>query len=385
MGKMTQQYRPAAIIITVFLLSVALVLAARSDLFPFTLWFQHIPRTPVNVTAVPIGTINKPIRIDRPGFIENSTSIPLHTEFSGRVSEIYVTEGQAVKAGQPLLKLQGSSGPSGDSGPSTATGENQKAGVSQQVQDNYDNALKDVKRYQKLYEQGAIPRRQLEDAMVRLQQAQASLNNGQNAMSSTNTNAITTTLHGSATITAPIDGIVTGLSIAPGKTVQAGQQLMALGSGQEIEIVVHLDQNDLYLVDLGTTATAEVSNQTIMGQVSSIYPEVKDDKISSFLAHIKLTNNQDDLLKPGMPVNVRIDTGQSVTVPAVPTASIFQDEQGRNFIYVVANGTAVRQQISIGETIGDFTEITSNVPQEIMVITSNVNEIKNGDAIVVMQ
>ncbi|WP_232199085.1 efflux RND transporter periplasmic adaptor subunit [Thermosinus carboxydivorans] len=194
MGKMTQQYRPAAIIITVFLLSVALVLAARSDLFPFTLWFQHIPRTPVNVTAVPIGTINKPIRIDRPGFIENSTSIPLHTEFSGRVSEIYVTEGQAVKAGQPLLKLQGSSGPSGDSGPSTATGENQKAGVSQQVQDNYDNALKDVKRYQKLYEQGAIPRRQLEDAMVRLQQAQASLNNGQNAMSSTNTNAITTTL-----------------------------------------------------------------------------------------------------------------------------------------------------------------------------------------------
>jgi len=382
-GKMIQKYR-TPIALTALLLLVALTLAASYNLFPVTLWTQQIiHRTPVKVTAVSVNTINKPLRMARTGSSGHSASVPINTEFSGRLSELYVIEGQSVKTGQPLFKLEATSVSPGGDEPSHLVAANQKAGVSQQRQNNYDNALEEVNRYQKLYEQGAIPRRQLENAQARLQQAQANLANGQNALPSGKSTA--TAVNGSATIKAPIDGIVTGLSITPGQTVQNGQQLMALGSGQEVEIVVHLEQNDLYLVHLGTPATIEVSNQTIIGQVSSIYPEVEANQISSFLAHIKLTNNPDGLLKPGMSANVRIDTGKSATVIAVPTVSVFHDEQGRYFIYAVANGKAVRQPISIGETIGDFTEITSNVPQEMMVITSNIDTIKNGDAVAVVQ
>lgn len=381
MEKTTRQYRPATFI-AVSLLIVALVLAARYHLFPFTLWPHSVPQTPLAVTAVSISTVNKPIRIDRAGSIGNATSVPVYTDFPGLLSELYVTEGQTVTAGQPLLKIQGASG-AGDSESSSEAGTSQTAEISQQAQDDYDKAQKDVARYQKLYDQGAIPRRQLENAIARLQQAQASLNAGAGSTSSPNTNAPAPVFHGSATITAPTEGIVTGLSTAPGRAVQAGQQLLALGSGQEVELVVHLDQNDLYLVHLGTSATAEVANQTITGQVSSIYPEVDGTQISSFLAHIKPTNNPDGILKPGMPVNARIDTGQMAAVRAVPTVAICRDEQGQSFIYAAVNGTAVRLTVSLGDTIGDFTEVTSDVPQDAIVITSNVNEIKNGDAITV--
>ena len=369
MKKITQKYRKI-VELTALVFTVALLLAVSHNLLPVAVWTQHtISRTPVNLTAIPISTMNKPIYIARTGSIENSIAVPIHAEYSGRLSEMYVTEGQAVKAGQSLLTLQ----------VSTAPTTSQNTGGSQQAQANYDNALQEVNRYQKLYEIGGIPRRQLDIATAQLQAAKANLTNTQNNMPSANA-----TINGAITINAPIGGIVTGLSAAPGKTVQAGQQLLSLGSGQAVEIVVQLDQNDLYLIHLGTPGTIEVSQQTIAGQVSRIYPQIEANKNPAFLAHIKLSTNPAGLLKLGMSVAVRIDTGKSAIVPAVPKGSVFQDDQTRNFIYIAANGKAIRQQITIGETIGDFIELTSNLPQQSMVITSNMNEINDGDAITVL-
>jgi RND family efflux transporter MFP subunit len=367
--KISQQYRIIVALIAL-LFTVALLLAASYNLLPIAVWPQHIiAKSPIKLTALPIGTMNKPIPIARTGSIESSTSVPINADFSGRLSEIYVTEGQAVKAGQPLLKLQATKEPTA----------NQNTGISQ-IQANYDNALKDVTRLQKFYDLGAIPRRQLEIATAKLEEAKTRLTNAQSTIHSSNA-----TINGSVIINAPIDGKVTGLSTAPGKTVQAGQQLLSLGSGQEVEVVVNLDQNDLYLVHLGTPAIIEVSQQAIVGQVSRIYPRVEADQSPSFIAHIKLTTNPADLLKSGMAVTVRIETDKTALVPAVPTASVLQDDQSRNFIYLAANGKAVIQQITIGATIGDFTEVTSNLPQQSMVITSNVADIKDGDAIEVTQ
>jgi RND family efflux transporter MFP subunit len=356
--------------LTALVFTVALLLAISHNLRPLAVWSER-PQTPVALTAVPVGTVNKPVPIVRTGSIESSASVPITADFTGRLSEIYVTEGQAVKAGQSLLKLQAASD-------TIAT---QTTGVSQQTQDNYDNALKEFTRDQKLYAIGGIPRRQLEIATARLQEAKELLTNAGNAIQSANS----TIKDGFATISAPIDGIVTGLSTAPGKTAQAGQQLLSLGNGQDVEVVAQLNQNDLYLVHLGTAAAIEVSQQTIVGQVSRIYPQAEADQNPSFLAHVKLTAYPPGLLKPGMPVTAKFDTGQSAIAPAVPKQSVFQDDQGQSFIYLAVNDKAVLQPIRIGETIGDYTEITSDLPQPSLVITSNINDIKDGAAISVAQ
>lgn len=368
MKKFIQQYRIVTIIVPFVL--VALLLAASYHLIPFASWTQHTkPQAPITLTAVPLSTIDKPMQIARAGSIENAVSVPVTADFSGVLSEIYVTEGQAVKTGQPLFTLQASS-------ETPAVQENTSSAP--QAQANYDNALKEFDRLQKLFELGAIPRRQLDIATAHLQDAKESLANAQNTSGSP-----TAVVNGTATINAPTNGIVTGLSASSGKNVQAGQQLLSLGSGQEVEAVVSLTQNDLYLVHLGTPAAITASQQTIAGQVTRIYPKVEADQIASFLAHVKLTNNPEGLLKSGMSVMIDIDTGKSSTVPAVPTTSIFQDDQGRNFIYLADNGKATLQQITIGKSAGDFTEITSELPEQSMVITSSINELKNGDAITV--
>lgn len=344
------------------LITAAFLLALNGDLFSLK------SRPPVSVTTAPLSDISKPIRITRPARTESATSIPVNADFSGQLIELYVKEGQVVKAGQPLFKLEGS----------YEQTMNQTSIASPQTQASYEKALDEYNRYQKLFDIGAISRRQLDMAADRLQAAKENT-------SGVSMQPVSSIVHGYVTVNAPTSGIVTGLSNGPGGTVQAGQKLLSLGSGQDVEVVVPLGQNDLYLVHLGTPVTIEVSQQAVIGQVSRIYPQVDASQTPSFLAHIKLTNNPAGLLKPDMTANVSIDTGKSTIVHAVPTASIFIDDQDRNLIYIASDGKAKLQQVTIGETIGDFTEITSNLPQQIMVITNNINDINDGDSIAVMQ
>lgn len=357
-------------LLTILSCAATLLLASRFNLLPFEMWPQQtIPRTPVSLTAVPIGTINKPMQITRTGLLANAASVPINATFSGHLSEIYVTEGQVIKAGQPLLKIQ----PAANSATAQTIAE-----PSQQLQADYDNAVEEYNRYQKLYEIGAIPRRQMEDITAKLQATKERLTNLGKQSASVN-------IHEPTIITAPIDGIVTGLSTAHNKEVQAGQRLLSLGSGQEVAAIVQLDQQDLNLVQLGTTVTIEVSQQIIIGQVSRIYPQVEANQNPIFLAHIKLANNPGGLLKPGMSATVHIDTGDAAIVPAVPTSAILQDNQGQTFVYLAVNGKAVLQPISTGKTIGDLTEITSDIPPDSLVITSNLNSLRDGDTITVIQ
>lgn len=369
MKKLTKNSR-LLLALTALVCAAALLLAINSQHLLITkLWPRQIsPQAPVNLTAIPLGTINKPIQITRTGSLESAVAVPIHAAFSGHPSEIYVTEGQAIKAGQPLLKLQ----------PSASAAAQPAAIPSQQLQANYDNALKEYERYQKLYEIGAIPRRQMESITAKLQEAKERL-------AAAETQSAGGGITGPATITAPIDGIVTGLAAAPAKEVQAGQLLLSLGSGQEVGAVVQLEQKDLYLVQLGTPVIVEAAQQTIVGQVSSIYPQVEAKQNPVFLAHIKLASKPAESLKAGMSATIHINTGETAVVPAVPTASILQDSQGQTYIYLAVNGKAVLQQISIGKTMGDFTEITSSLPEESLIITSSLDGLRDGDTITVIQ
>ena len=368
MKKLTKNSR-LLLALTALVCTAALLLAVNSQHLLTKLWPRQISsQTPVNLTVIPLGTINKPIQITRTGSLESAAAVPIHAAFSGHPSEIYVTEGQAVKAGQPLLKLQ----------PSVSAAATQQAAVpSQQLQANYDNALKEYERYQKLYEIGAIPRRQMESITAKLQEAKERLAAG--------TQSAGSSITGPATLTAPIDGIVTGLAATPAKEVQAGQLLLSLGSGQELGAVVQLEQKDLYLVQLGTPVIIEAAQQTIVGQVSSIYPQVEAKQNPVFLAHIKLASKPAAALKAGMSATIHINTGETAVVPAVPTASILQDSQGQTYIYLAVNGKAVLQQVSVGKTMGDFTEITSSLPAESLIITSSLDGLRDGDTITVIQ
>ena len=266
--------------------ALAALLLALSLLAAVNYPWSKEPEAPKDSAAISEPEVAaKSTGISRTGLVGTPALVPISAGFSGRISELYVKEGQSVKAGQPLFKLDPAPGSSAAAAPSSDLKSN-----SQTVE---------YSRYLKLYEQGVISRRELEAAEARLKGINKSAPGGQSA----GTAPVPTTA------TAPVEGVVTGLATASGSAVQADQLILSLGSGQIVEVVVPLEQKELYWVQLGTPVIVEVAGQTIAGEVSSIFPEVGENNLVSFLAHIHLINPPAGLVLAGMSANVLIDVG----------------------------------------------------------------------------
>jgi multidrug resistance efflux pump len=236
------------------------------------------------------------------GSVEPRETAPIWCEFFGKISEVYVADGQMVKTGQPMIKLDLYAVNNSSDDPAKG----QKKGQGVPSPDSYESALKQYNLFQKLYEQGAISRKMLESSAARLQNAKDGPTNG---VVSNFTPDANTPIQGTAVILASQDGIVTGMKATAGSVVQPGQQLLALGSGQEIEVIISLKQSDLQWVGLGSPVVIEVEDQRIAGQVASIVPDVQENKIAAFLAHITVVNPPAGLLQAGMLVKVQLDHG----------------------------------------------------------------------------
>jgi len=370
MKRIQPQHRAAAIILAAAALIAALFGVAGFD--PSSLHVFSQP--PIKVTVTPVSTITKDVQLVLPGAVEDRKAAIISAQISGRVSEVYVTEGQLVQAGQPLVSIEGMI--TADTGPGMQIGDTARL-----AQTTYDNSLQEYSRFQKLYTQGAIARRQLEASAARLQAAQEALSAAQASRQPVATGK--DRQPGRVNLLALAGGTVTGLSAASGKTVQAGEQLLVLQNEGEVRIVVHLEQKDLNLVQSGTPVeitSAQTPWQGLAGHVEGIYPEIATDH-SSFRTHIQV-DNADSSLRPGMVVSVRLNTDQTATVRAVPATAIIE-EQGVSYLYLAVGGRAVRQQVSTGPAIEDFIEITSELPPTALVITSAGSGLKDGAAIAI--
>lgn len=332
-----------------------------------------------SIQAVAIGKMTKPFVLTRNGAVEKAAFIPVTADFTGLLTDLYVKEGETVSAGQKIGVLKATE----DTLTEVSAAPQQSAAPSANAQTAYENAQKEVSRLKQLYEIGGVSRKQFEAATARLQTAQEALDNPQPGAAQ----AVAGITKGTAvTITAPTSGIIMGLSAVEGGNVQAGQKLLSLGSGQEVEVVVRLSQSDLYLVHLGTPVTVGTAQQTVTGQVAKIYPQIEADQASAFLAHIKLAGNPDGFLQTGMTTTVQfVDIAQTSEVPAIPTKTIHRNKDGKSFLYLSVNGKAVLQEISLGASNDDWTELTSALPEQSLILVGNTSNLKPGDDVAINQ
>ncbi|MCE5284447.1 MAG: efflux RND transporter periplasmic adaptor subunit [Pelosinus sp.] len=344
------------------------------------------PESSVTVTAMPVSTLSKPVQLVLSGAVEGANSAVITAEISGQITEVNVKEGQTVTPGQSLIKIQGTSTNTVQAQPVPQIIPVQpNPEIIAEAEANYNALAKQFDRYQKLLDQGAIARRQVDDLALRLDAAKEALENAKStadmppaAASTPSEAAVQNSL---ANLTSAVPGVVRSLTAAPGAAVQTGQPLLVVDSGSDVQVSVQLAQKDLYAVHSGTPVEIflnESPEQIIAGQIQGIFPQAGPAG-TFFRTQIRIDNSA-ILLKSGMTVKVRINTPNSAPVQAVPVTAIRQD-QSEDYIYIAVNGKAVRQPVTIGDKIGEFAEITSSLPEGASVIITNLNTLKDGTEI----
>lgn len=304
------------------------------------------------------------------GSLEGQTSATIGAKISGRIEQVLVQEGQAVKAGDPLVKLEAVE---------LANTVRQAADVVRKGQANYDLAVNDYNRYKTLYDKGAVSEQQLDNAKAKLKTAEADLSSAAANHSSTQQQ------YSYGLIGSPIDGVIANKEVTVGQIVAPGTALMLVQDIHRVYAVVNVEQRDLGKIKIGQKANITVDaypDMVFTGIVEVMNPDAGSAS-RMFKTKIAIDNTAGDL-KPGMFAKVEVVTGESAQILAVPQSALIQ-KQGISYVYKLENGKAVRKLVEIGEVTGTSIVVKTGLQAGEQVISSNVNRLKDGDAVKVSE
>jgi HlyD family secretion protein len=322
--------RKKAIIIFAIIIFIAIIII-------FNLRSQR--EKSIKVTVEKTAKLDLTSKISASGEVKPRKNVNISAHMPGRIVKIGVEEGQRVKAGDFLLKL--------DSAQYEANADRARALI-----DSYRADLiraeaelkKDESSYQrnkKLFEEKLISEEQLEAAkaqydiskaqqkaiLYQIEQGEASHQSALDDLSKTVYNS-------------PIDGIITSLRVEEGEIAMIGTMnnpgtvLMTIADLSVMEVEVEVDETDVVGVKMGQQAEVKVDafpNQTIKGKVteigSSALQKVTSSEESKDFKVIITLENPPKNLKPGLSATADIITAEKKDVLAIPISALVLREK----------------------------------------------------------
>ena len=276
------------------------------------------------------------------GKIQPAKDIKISPYISGEVVELYVKEGDNVKKGKQLAKIDPeiyiSTYQRIEAAYNTAQANeaNAKARISQS-EAQFTKAKLDFERSKTLFEQDVISQSDFDAATSAFQVASADVEAAKENFKSAKfqVNSAQASLREAkenldrTSIFAPNDGTVSKLSVEVGERVtgasqfSAGTEIMRIANLDVLEVNVEVNENDIVRVSLFDTAIIEVDaylDKKFKGVVTEIATSantvgVTADQVTNFDVKIMmLKDSYENLIKPNSPIPSPFRPGMSATV-----------------------------------------------------------------------
>lgn len=312
---------------------------------------------PVAVISALATSEDVPVTQQAVGTAEPLASVAVRTRMDGMIVSQSVNDGQMVKAGDPLFKLD-------DASLQAAIAKDQATIAKDQA--NLDQANNDLKRDLSLSggKNAVITDQQLEQQQA-LEKADAAMV----AMDRAALQADQVQL-GYATITAPIAGRVGVVNVSPGNFVRSADATPLLTITQmaplRVSYSVPQRQLDAYRTALagGEPVVVDALNATSGKKLATGKLTFIDSAIDTASGTVILKAefpNADGALWPGEYVNVSTQLGLLKDATVVPVIAVQQSDQGA-FVYVVKDGgKAAKVPVKVATTKGDKAVITDGI------------------------
>lgn len=299
------------------------------------------------------------------GSLIYQTEIRLGSEVMGRVKSLFVKEGDQVKAGQTLLRLDPATLQTQVDALEAALRQSRLA--IQRAQVSMDTIETKWKRYEQLRASGVIDANTYDE--VRSQRDQARVELSSSTESATQTEARLNEAReqlAKTELRAPIDGRITQLIIEVGETAVpsatsiAGSDLMTISDTSNMYAEVNVNETDVARVIPGQTAKivpAAFPDQSWDGVVETVAvsPRTVQGQGKSYPVKIRLNAAEGMKFHTGMSCRAEIATRASDTppVPSVPVQAVqYEDSDNRSepakaSVFVVEDGTARKVEVEV--------------------------------------
>lgn len=294
------------------------------------------------------------------GKIQPETEVKIQSQVSGEIVELPVKEGDMVKQGQVLVRINPDLYES-SANRAQASLNSAKSSLSSakarlaQAEAQFKATDLNFIRQKKLFDDGAISKAELETITSTWETSKAEVLAGKESISSAEF-AIASAMAGvveasdnlkRTTIIAPMNGTVTALTKELGEAVlgnsmMSGDIIMKISALQTMEVNVEVNESDIVRVNVGDTALVEVDaydDENFKGIVTEISNTASNmmtasiDQVTNFEVKIRilpesyahLTKDKEENyspFRPGMSATVEVLTESVVNVLTVPIKSV---------------------------------------------------------------
>jgi len=243
-----------------------------------------------------------------------------------RVDKIYVRVGDYVQKDQVILSFP----------------TDNPAAQYHQAKVAYESAKKSYERIKNLYSSGGVSRQDLDNAKAAYDVASANWNSARQSIE----------------VKAPISGYITKMNVSESDNVHPGDELFTVSQTNRLRAKVWATEKEILDIRVGQAATAEWNGVKLDGSVTQVDMALNHD-MQAFGVVIEF-NNPENKIPLGVTAEVHIMTYSTPDAVVVERKNVFRDKDGL-FVYVAADGKAVRRTVAEGREQGPDVEITGGL------------------------
>ena len=354
--------------------------------------------TPVQVVTVQRTGIVQSVAAT--GRLNASARMEMGADVTATVLEVRVREGDRVRAGQVLVRLQDSEARAAVQQAQAALTEARGRALQQssvtapvasqavvQAQALFQTAEREFQRAKDLVAQGFFSQQKLDDARRQLDTARSALESAKVQAAANQGSGVEPALAASRVaqaaaaveaasarlarlqITAPVDAVVLARNVEPGSMAQPGRTLISLAAQGPPRIDAAVDEKNLRLLTLGMPARAVADafvGQPFDAKLTYVAPVV-DPQRGSVEVRLEVVAPP-AFLKPDMTVSVELIGGARKDVLVLPSGAVRDADRDAPWVLQVQDGRAVRAPVSLGLRGVGSIEILKGLNADDMVI-----------------
>lgn len=272
------------------------------------------------------------------GDVATKENIVIYPEYSGVLTKVYVKEGDRVKKGQILAKID-----EGGLGSQLA-----------QLEARASLAKTTFERQKRLWEQNI-------GSEIQYLESQTNYEAAQNAVSQLQSQL------GKTTVRAPFSGVIDEVISDEGQVVSPGQnELFRLVNLDNMYVQASVPENYLNNIKKGTSVIVEIGaiGKTFEGEVRQVGNFINPNN-RTFQVEVAIPN-EDGMLKPNLIATVKLNDYSAENAVIIPENALQKNSMGESFVYVLAptsdsTGTAQKVLVETGYTSGNAVEITKGL------------------------
>ena len=299
------------------------------------------------------------------GTLQPVNQTTVKAKVSGDIRQVFVREGEAVKAGQVLARLD------------TADLEaklTDRIGALEASRAQLALAEKTRTQNRTLLTQGFISQNAYDSAESNLSVTQGTLKSYE-AQVQLARNALR-----DAVVTAPISGTLAKRHVQPGEKVNFDSPLFTIVDLGKMELQAMVPANDIPEIKLEMAVELTIDgfgDRSFAGSVERINP-MTEAGTRAILVFVQIPN-PDAALKGGMFASGRIRLAAGAPVPTLPVAAI-RTEAGQTFVWTIEGGKLIRRNVLLGrrDEAAARVEIKSALPPETQVLAARFDNLKDG-------